>query len=360
MIEPDGGQHCKDGGEDSRIHFNLRVSPKKILVVKPSSLGDVIHSLPFLNALKNGSPKADVHWVIAKGLEGLLTGHPMIDRLWVINKDAWKKLSNTSVSIREVWGLFRTLRKEHYDIVIDLQGLLRSGIITMATGAPVRVGFKEAREGSRFFYTHKVEGGKNIHAVDRYLKIAAFLGCDINDICFPFPLSFNSPHGTQQLAFDKDYAVMIPGARWNTKIWPAENFGKLSSMLPLKTVIVGSKADIDIAKKIVTLSRGKAISLTGETDLKKLIKVIRDARFVVSNDSGPMHVAAALGIPVFAVFGPTDPLRTGPYGEIHTVIREDIPCSPCFKRTCDEIKCMNDLSVEKVYGTIRRKYIQDI
>ncbi|MEW6216037.1 MAG: lipopolysaccharide heptosyltransferase II, partial [Nitrospirota bacterium] len=312
-------------------------------------------SLPFLNALKDRFPKADVHWVIAKGLEGLLTGHPMIDRLWVINKDAWKKLSNTPVSIREVQGLFRNLRKEHYDIVIDLQGLLRSGIITMATGAPVRVGFKEAREGSRFFYTHKVEGGRDIHAVDRYFKIARFLGCDTLDVCFPFPLSFNSALSAQHSALSKDYAVIVPGARWKTKRWPPENFGELSSMLPLNTVVVGSRGDMDIADEIVTLSKGKAVSLAGKTDLKELIEVIRNARFVVSNDSGPMHIAAALGIPVFAIFGPTDPLRTGPYGEGHMVIREDISCAPCFKRTCSDIKCMCNLSAEKVYEIIKDK-----
>ncbi len=121
------------------------------------------------------------------------------------------------------------------------------------------------------------------------------------------------------------------------------------------TVIVGSKTDIDIANEIAALSKGKAISLAGKTDLKELIEVIRNARFMVSNDSGPMHIAAALGIPVFAIFGPTDPLRTGPYGEGHTVIREDIPCAPCFKRTCNDVKCMNSLSVEKVYEIIKQR-----
>src|SRR4030042_2983936 len=119
------------------------------------------------------------------------------------------------------------------------------------------------------------------------------------------------------------------------------------------TVIVGSKTDIDIANEIVALSKGKAISLADKKDLKELIEVIRNARFMVSNDSGPMHIAAALGIPVFAIFGPTDPLRTGPYGEGHTIIKEDIQCSPCFKKACNDLKCMKGLSVEKVYGIIK-------
>jgi len=324
----------------------------KILVVKPSSLGDVVHSLPFLNALKEKFPNAEVHWVIAKGLEGLLIGHPMINRLWVINKDMWKKLTHFQKSFLELRSLRRQLREEKYDVVVDLQGLLRSGVITMSTGAPVRIGFKEAREGSRFFYTHKVEGGKDIHAVDRYLKIARFLRCDASDVLFPFPLSNQR---ASPLTITEDYAVLVPGAQWKTKRWPFEKFGELSSLLPVKTVIVGGKKDMNRASEIVSLSKGKTFSLAGKTDLKGLIEVFRGARFVVSNDSGPMHIAAALGIRVFAIFGPTDPVRTGPYGKGHVIIREELTCAPCFKKRCYDRKCMENLSVEKVYEVIQRK-----
>lgn len=335
--------------------MKLSTNPKKILIVKPSSLGDVVHSLPFLNAVKTSFPKTEIHWVIAKGFEGLLEGHPMINKLWIINKDEWKKIKNAKGTIKELNASFKALKKEKYDIVVDLQGLLRSGLITAATGAPVKIGFKEAREGSRFFYTHKLEGGKNIHAVDRYLKIADFLGCDISDIRFPFPLHFKSSFITHHLSLSEDYAVIVPGARWKTKKWPPEKFGELSSKLPLHIVIVGSKGEMDIANKIVACSDGKAISLAGKTDLKELIEVIRGARFVASNDSGPMHIAAALGIPVFAIFGPTDPLRTGPYGKRHTIIKEDISCAPCFRKTCDNMKCLKSLTVERVYEVIKTR-----
>jgi ADP-heptose:LPS heptosyltransferase len=234
--------------------------------------------------------------------------------------------------------------------VIDLQGLLRSGIITKATGAPFRIGFQEAREGSRFFYTHKVRGGKDIHSVDRYLRIADFLGCDISEIVFPFPLYDDRIPPKLETT---EYAVIVPGARWKTKRWPAKKFGKLISLLPIDTVIVGSQNDLLIANEILAASEKQTISLTGKTNLHELIEVIKGARFIVSNDSGPMHIAAALNIPVFAIFGPTDPLRTSPYGENHTVIRVDISCAPCFKKTCNSIDCMQKLSVEDVYEAIR-------
>jgi lipopolysaccharide heptosyltransferase I len=322
-------------------------NPEKILIVKPSSLGDIVHSLPFLNILRTCYPKAEIHWVIAKGFEGLLEGHPMISKLWIINKDSWTKMHRAKETIDEIRSLCGALKKERYDLVVDLQGLLRSGIITSATGAPVRVGFKEAREGSRFFYTHKVAGGKGIHAVDRYLKVAEYLGCDTSIIAFPFPLHQFPAIQSDKLPFH-DYAVIAPGARWRTKRWLPEQFGKLASLLPLNSIVVGSKGDMHIADEIVVSSDNKALSLAGKTDLQELIEIIKGAKFMISNDSGPMHIAAALGVPVYAIFGPTDPLRTGPYGKGHTIIRGDVSCAPCFKRKCNDMKCMKNISAEKV------------
>jgi len=329
-------------------------NPGKILIVKPSSLGDIVHSLPLLNSLRTCYPVAEIHWVVAKGFEGLLAGHPMINKLWIIKKDSWTKLNRAKETIDEIRSLFSALKKEGYDLVVDLQGLLRSGIITSATGAAVRVGFKEAREGSRFFYTHKVEGGKGIHAVDRYLKIAEFLGCDTSNIVFPLPLH-QVPAIRNELP-SHDYAVIVPGARWSTKRWLPGQFGKLASLLPLRSIIVGSRGDTHIADEIVALSDNKALSLAGKTNLQELIETVKGAKFMISNDSGPMHIAAALGISVYSIFGPTDPLRTGPYGKGHTIIRGDVSCAPCFKKKCDTMECMKNISAERVLEIINLSF----
>jgi len=334
--------------------LKLKKPPRKILIIKPSSLGDVVHSLPFLNALRDSFPRAEIHWIIAKGLEGLLEGHPMINKLWIINKDDWKRVRGARATIKELRSLFKSLKAEKYDLVIDLQGLLRSGILTKATGAPVRVGFKEAREGSRIFYTHTVKAGKDVHAVDRYLEIAKFLGCDISDIKFPFPLSFNSQLLTLKIQLPERYAVIVPGARWETKRWFPERFGQLASMMQVKSIIVGGESDAGIASIVVRNSDGNAISDAGKTTLKELIKIIRNARFVVTNDSGPMHIAAALNVPVFAIFGPTNPLRTGPYGRLHVIIRKELECSPCYKKNCRTVQCMEMISVREVADAIIR------
>lgn len=326
---------------------------KKILIIKPSSLGDIVHSLPFLNSIRSCYPKAEIHWVVAKGFEGLLEGHPMIDKIIVINKDMWKKISHTGKTLKEVGQLMKSLSNEKYDLVIDLQGLLRSGIITLATRAPVRVGFSEAREGSRLFYNRKIKGGKDIHAVDRYMKVAGSLKCDTENIIFPFPLMKNNLNEIRNFkASFKDYCVIVPGARWDTKIWNAHNFGKLTSLLSVKSVVVGSRGDTGIAERVVAESEGKAVSIAGKTSLRELIELMRSAKFVVSNDSGPMHIAAGFKVPVVAIFGPTSPIRTGPYGKGHIIVNSGAECAPCFKKNCKSMKCMEDVTVDMVYERI--------
>jgi heptosyltransferase I len=323
---------------------------KKILVIKPSSLGDVVHSLPVLYAIKRSFPSAEIHWIVAKGFEGILEGHPMIERVWVINKDDWKKMAKVKDTLLEFWRLFKELRSEGFDCAIDLQGLLRSGLIAQASGAPVRIGFKEAREGGAIFYTDRVMGGQDIHAVDRYLKIAAFLGCDTSEVRFLFPPSCRSlADEVLPLNFTcGNYAVMAPGARGSAKRWPARRFGELASVLPIKTLVIGSKGDICLAQEVVGASAGMAVSLAGKTDLKGLTEIIRCARFMVCNDTGPMPIAAAFGVHVFALFGPTNPLRTGPYGSRHSIVKQDMPCSPCYKKSCKNAACMDMIKTEEV------------
>lgn len=318
----------------------------KALIVKPSSLGDIVHSLPFLASLKRTHPNAMVHWVVARGLEGLLDSHPMVDRLWIIDKDKWKRISNMPGTIREFGALMTGLAREKYDIAIDLQGLFRSGLIAKVSQAPTRVGFSDAREMSPIFYNRMVAGGLDSHAVDRYMKVASNLGFDTSKIEFPI---LTSPYDTGE----SDYAVLVPGARWDTKIWPASRFSELAAKLQIKTFILGGSTDTIRADEIVAASKGNSTSLAGKTSLKELAHVIKGARFMVCNDSGPMHIAAGFGVPVFAIFGPTNPERTGPYGSGHTVFQSSIDCVPCYRKGCNDLKCMKAVSPDEVLGAIK-------
>ena len=331
----------------------LKNPPKKILIIRPSALGDIVHSLPFLYTIKNRFPEAEIHWVVARELYQFLEGHPMIHKLWIFDKTRWKKISLLHKTIIEIIVFCLKLRNEKFDITIDLSGLLRSGLIAVVSGASVKIGFEEAAEGSSFFYTHKIKGGVQIHAIERYLKIALFLGCKTNCIKYPFAPFPESQEICKSLP--KKYIVMAPSAGKEANRWPASRFGELAAKLPLPVVITGSRADVPVAR-VVEQNAKKTIFLAGTTSLKELAAVIKNAMYLISNDSGPAHIAAAFNVPVFAIFGPANPVRTGPYGSIHTVIQNRLPCSPCYrKKPCDHFKCMQDLSVEKVYNIIMQK-----
>ncbi len=322
---------------------------RKILIVKPSSLGDIVHSLAFLSSIKKEFPRVEIHWVVAKGLEGILDGHPLIARLFVVDKEGWKNPLLLFRTLKELISLGRELKKESYDAVVDLQGLFRSGLITWLSGCPVRVGFSDARELAHLFYNRSVEGGRAGHAVERYLKLARLLGVNGEEISFAFgPLS---PSPVRE-----GYFVVVPGARWPSKRWPTEYFIELLNMMVpsgLTPVIVGSREDISLSRAIVEGLRGRCINLAGKTDLRELCSVIRDARFMITNDSGPMHIGAALGVRVFAIFGPTDERLTGPYGEDSLVIKADgIDCRPCRKRVCKSMRCLYEIKPRDVYTVL--------
>lgn len=326
------------------------------MIIKPSALGDIVHSLPFLSVLRKRFPDARIDWVAAHGLHKFLEGHPMIDRIWIIKKDQWKKLSNIGQTVRDIRELKSNLAAANYDISIDLSGLLRSGIITWFSKAKMKLGFREADEGSPFFYTHKIHGSMEIHAIDRYLEIARFMGCTVDKIEYPFAPYDPQPPILNELP--EKFVVMSPSAGKPANRWAADRFGRLASKLDLPTVVIASRAEADIAQEVVENSQGKAVSVAGKTGLKDLIALISKASFFVCNDTGPMHIAAALQIPVFAIFGPANPIRTGPYGDIHTVIQNKVECSPCYaKQPCSKFnfRCMNDLSVDTVFQTIRNK-----
>ncbi|WP_300456964.1 glycosyltransferase family 9 protein [Desulfobacula sp.] len=330
---------------------------KKILIIKPSALGDIVHSLPFLASVKKKFPLAEIDWVVAHGLHTFLEGHPMINQLWVIKKDQWKKPGHLARTLKEINALRKGLKASGYDVSIDLSGLLRSGIITYLAGAKIKLGFKASDEGSPFFYTHKIHGSMNIHAIDRYMEIAGFMGCDTDTIDYPLAPYDPTPPILRELP--PQYGVMSPSAGKPANRWPAEKFGRLASKLTLPTVVIANAAEAGIAEQVVGHAKGNAISVAGRTSLKDLLALIAGASFFVCNDTGPMHIAAALNIPVFAIFGPANPVRTGPYGSIHTVIQKKMDCAPCYaKQPCSHFRCMNELSVQAVFDILDQKVRQ--
>jgi heptosyltransferase-1 len=326
-------------------------TPHRILIIKPSSLGDVTHALPILHLLRRRYPEAKISWLVAPYCSGLLEGHADLDEVILFDRrrfgTAWKNPAAGLDLIR----FKRDLRRRRFDWVIDLQGLFRSGWLAWFTRAPVRIGFANAREFAWLFYTHRIPiATMEQHAVERYMRIALAAGCEDGPIEFPFVVGESDRAVVAGMSGDEPFAVLLPGANWATKRWPIEKFAALVEPIRerfgLRCIVAGGPDTIELGKSIPG-----ALSLAGRTNLPQLVALLEKSCLVIANDSGPMHIAAALGKPLVTIFGPTNPIRTGPYGRPESVVRVDIPCSPCYSRHCSHTSCLRWLGIEPVLAT---------
>ena len=341
--------------------ITLPAAPRNVLIIKPSAIGDVVHGLPVLNLLRRKWPDARISWLVTPACAGILDGHPMLHEVIHFDRKAYAKAWRSWRTFKSLRAFTRRLRERQFDLAIDLQGLFRSGWLARSTRAPVRVGLSDAREGARFFYTHRVQtadgqGDAERHAVDRYLCVTEALGCGREPVEFPFPTDEPDRQHVAGLVPWPRYAVLMPGTNWATKRWAVERFaalvGPLKEKFGLESVVAGGPSDAALAAKI---ERAGALNLSGRTSLRQLVALLERAAVVVANDSGPMHIAAALGRPLVTPFGPTSPVRTGPYRRMDSVIRLDIPCSPCFSRTCSHQSCLRWLEVDPVLELAERQ-----
>lgn len=332
----------------------LNAPPRRILVIKPSALGDVVHALPIAGLLKRRWPEAHLAWLISRPFAPLLQTNPHVNELIHFDRERgrgfWRHKGNAQ-------QLSRRLREARFDLVIDLQGLLRSGWLSWQTRAPVRAGFMQAREGAQMFYSHRVASPLgDRHAVERYLDVAEALGLGREPVEFELRATPDDETAVEWMlgpAGADRYAVLLPGTNWPTKRWPAQYFGELAARLDneldLRPVIAGGP-DAANAAVVIRGWHDDVVDLVGKTNVRELAVLLRGAALVVSNDSGPMHLAAALGVPLVATFGPTSPLRTGPYQRSEAVVRLDLVCEPCFSRRCLHQSCLVQLESDAVFG----------
>jgi heptosyltransferase-1 len=321
--------------------------PRRILIIKPSAIGDVVHALPVLPRLKALWPEAKLTWLITPACAALVQNHPLVDEVILFQRKRWGRGWYNPAALWNLAEFIVDMRRRHFDLVIDLQGLFRSGLITLITGAPRRVGFSNARELAPAFYNELVDcSWEHDHAVTRYLKIASTLGCPDGPVEFQFGVDDEDRKYIDQLIPpETKYAVLMPGTNWETKRWPVDRFKKIVGLLKerfgLESVTAGAKIDRKLAEVI-----GAKFDVTGKTSLRQIVALLERAKLVIGNDTGPLHMAAAMGVPLVALYGPTDPVRTGPYGREESVLRVDLPCSPCQSRRCSHRSCMEWIGVE--------------
>ena len=334
------------------------IEAHRICLIKPSALGDVIQTLPVLSALRSRFPNAHIAWVVNRAYADLLAGHPHLDETIVFDRQRarpWSRPARTAFS-----SLLKTLQERQFDLTCDLQGLLRSAIMTRATKARRRIGLGDAREGARLFYTNIVPVPHcDMSAVERYWLVAESLGVGATSKQFLIALSSSERQWAErQLAGLDGLRVAIhSGARWVTKRWPVSHFAELARRLEheagARLVLVGGPEESDVARQIVAAVQDRGVDLTGRTTLKQLTAVLSQVNLLVTNDSGPMHLAAAVGTPVAGIFTCTSPERARPYGPDHLIIGTSVWCAASYLKKCSRMECMSELTPDRVWPLVR-------
>lgn len=351
----------------------------KILLLKPSSLGDVIQALPVLRLLKLHFPASEIFWWIDAALAPLLEDDPDLAGVVRFQRQRWAQPNHWC----EIFQTVRWLRAQQFDWVIDLQSLARSGAFAWLANGKLLIGLNEVREGARGFYDLAVPRKTfHTHAVDWYLSVLATLNVPVHKnfqwlperpaIAVAVKQKWPEvgvqalacpPDGTLKRELQQNWLALQPGARWNNKRWPVQSFAELVQLLAQKNpgtrfAILGSDEDRPLGEIISHAAPDRCLNLCGETSLLEMIEWLRLCQLLITNDTGPMHAAAALGLPVIALFGPTEPRRTGPYGQLENVLRLNLPCSPCLSGQCTYLQpdeCLKAISPAMVFAAVQKK-----
>ena len=330
---------------------------RHILFIKPSSLGDIVHAMPTCAAIRRAYPKARLTWLVKRQWAGLVERIDGVDRVWPVKSTLKGWLSQVN-----------PLRAERFDLVVDLQGLFRSAAIGSLSGSPLLVGFANGREGSPWFYSRRVPVPQSeMHAVDRYLLVAKAVGAvESGAPEFRFRIPQTDYEEVDRLLSQSgvtsgtSWVALNVSARWPTKRWPAASFAEVADRLQQEgcgaVVMIGGPDERADVSTVRGMMKTPAIDLAGVTTVGLLPALLSRASLLITNDSGPMHVAAAVDTPVVALFGPTSVARTGPYGLGHRVLTTELSCRPCLSRTCQnpvQLECLTRISPEQVFAAVR-------
>ncbi len=335
---------------------------RRICIIKPSAFGNVVQSLPILGALRQRFPQASIAWVIRQDLVDLVAGHPELDE--------WPTFDRCG-GVRSFLALLRQLRARRFDVVIDLQGLVRTALMTLATRARVRIGLETAREGASLACNVVIpHSGWNVPARDRYWRVAEELGAGTAERCARIPVARSDHEWAASLVapLPRPIIAVHPGAVWPTKRCPPDVFAAALHKARLQfggsTVIVGAGKDHDAAGRLWTRlvstdskSVTDCLDVTGQTTPKQLAALLSRVDVLLCNDSGPMHLAAALSTPVVGLFTCTDPALSGPSGPRNHLVSSTAPCAGSYRDACpwrgeQHLRCHRELPLDRMHRAL--------
>lgn len=329
------------------------LSPARILIVKLTSVGDILHTFPAVGAIARAFPQATLAWAVDARMADLVRANPHVQELIAVGDGP-----SAAPSWRHYARAARQARAGRFDLVVDMQGLLKSAIITSYSAAPHRLGFGWCRAGARWALNMKLPGPPAApHAVDVYCEFARYLGADPDPSQFGISVPSSEAAAAQELlvqafgAVPDQLVALLPASAWPSKQWPADRFAALAQTLAekdVRVVVLASGGARDLAEQVAGDAGPAVASLAGQTSLGQLIALLARCQLVAGGDTGPTHIAAALGVPTLALYGPTSPEVTGPRGPRVRLLRQEVPCAPCRERNCERPECMLGLATDEV------------
>lgn len=326
---------------------------QRFLILRMGALGDIVHTLPAVCALRDSYPRAGIDWLVDEKWAPILDGNPCIDRVITMNRGSW-------------WNVKKCvsqLRSSGYDIAIDFQSLYRSAIFGWMSGAPKRFGFdaQYSREsGAAFFYTNAIHP-HGLHKIEHNLELARAAGGHTGQIRFPLPAASKEMEEVKSILARNNvgkYFVLSPGGGWGAKCWPPERYGELhraiSQEYGWQGVISFGPGEEELAEG-ARRSAGVPEPIVEMFNLKQLIALLRGASLVVAGDTGPLHLASALGTPVVGLYGPTDPARNGPFSAGDIAVRKARPEETTYRHSRPTSPAMLAISVQDVLDAVERR-----
>jgi lipopolysaccharide heptosyltransferase I len=331
---------------------------ERIALIKPSALGDIVHSLPVLTALRRRFPHAHITWVVNRVYEPLLRGHRDLDDTLPFDRRASR--NGWRAAARSWLWFLRELRRRHFDLVVDLQGLFRTAIMVAATGARRRVGLGTAREGATWSYTDliPVADHDTLHAVDRYWLAAEAFGVGDGPREFHIPIPDEARQWADKATkgCPRPWLMIGPGSRWPTKRWLPRHFAALARQAQTEfggtVFFVGGGDETPLAEAVRSRLSGRSRDWTGRTTLPQLAALLERVDVMLANDTGPLHLAAALGRPVVAPYTCTKVRLSGPYKAECGAIETTVWCRGSYIKRCRRMDCMTELTPDRLWPVL--------
>jgi lipopolysaccharide heptosyltransferase I len=342
---------------------------EKILITRLSAIGDVIHALPVAYALRKKYPEAQIDWLVEAKAYPLVKLNPYLDNVILLPRKKWREMLSKEFmgTVKSFFNFFKKMKKKNYDINLDLHGLFKSALSSFLIKPGLRIGPADGREFSTLFYQAKIDiPNKKMHKIERNLHLASALDAEIDEVNYGLKMTpiiksrVSRLFETENVDQNKKQVVINPFTTWESKNWFLERYFQLANEL-IKTgyyvIFTGGPGDKEAIDSFETSAEASYSNLAGKTDLEELTEVYNRASLYIGGDTGPTHLAAAVGLNVISLMGPTDPDTHGPYGEGHTVIQDNsLECIRCWDKHCSrKMQCMKSITVDQVLRISKKK-----